>query len=89
MLTVCMCSSLCKLSLLDSSQTFVKPAHLYSCEKSVDNSLQSYCAPQDALYTCRQGRYKVDPDIKFFALLPVHGSLAKYVDRPADFCQMP
>lgn len=28
----------------------------------------------------------MDPDIRFFAVPPVHGSLAKYVDHPADFC---
>ena len=35
---------------------------------------------------CRQGRYNLDPDVKFFATPPVHGSLARYVDHPADFC---
>ncbi|KAL0024272.1 hypothetical protein WJX79_001692 [Trebouxia sp. C0005] len=34
----------------------------------------------------RQGRYNLDPDVKFFATPPVHGSLARYVDHPADFC---
>ena len=35
---------------------------------------------------CRQGRYNLDPSVKFFATPPVHGSLARYVDHPADFC---
>ena len=34
----------------------------------------------------RQGRYNLDPNIKFFAVPPVHGSLARFVDHPADFC---
>ena len=32
------------------------------------------------------GRYNLCPDIKFFATPPVHGSLADFVDHPADFC---
>jgi len=39
-----------------------------------------------AWLVCRQGRYNLDPDVKFFATPPVHGSLARYVDHPADFC---
>jgi len=35
---------------------------------------------------CRSGRYNLDPDVKFFATPPVHGSLAKFVDHPEDFC---
>ncbi|KAK2076783.1 hypothetical protein QBZ16_005009 [Prototheca wickerhamii] len=35
---------------------------------------------------CREGRYNLDPSIKFFATPPVHGSLANYVDHPADYC---
>ncbi|GAB4813511.1 hypothetical protein N2152v2_000557 [Parachlorella kessleri] len=35
---------------------------------------------------CRVGRYNLDPDIKFFATPPFHGSLAKFVDHPADWC---
>jgi L-iditol 2-dehydrogenase len=34
----------------------------------------------------REGRYNLDPDIKFFATPPVHGSLATYIDHPADWC---
>ena len=34
----------------------------------------------------RAGRYNLDPDVRFFATPPVHGSLAKYVDHPEDFC---
>lgn len=37
-------------------------------------------------WSCRQGRYNLDPSVKFFATPPVHGSLARYVDHPADFC---
>jgi hypothetical protein len=61
-------------------------AVMFSREKPVDYSLQSTGAPQDGLYTCRQGRYNYDPDIRVFAVPPVHGSLAKYVEHPADFC---
>lgn len=32
------------------------------------------------------GRYNLCPDIKFFATPPVHGSLARFVDHPGDFC---
>ena len=35
---------------------------------------------------CRQGRYNLDPNIKFFSLSPVHGALRKYVDHPAEHC---
>jgi threonine dehydrogenase-like Zn-dependent dehydrogenase len=28
----------------------------------------------------------LDPDIKFFAAPPVHGSLASFVDHPAELC---
>lgn len=35
---------------------------------------------------CREGRYNLCPDIKFFATPPHHGSLMEYVDHPADFC---
>ena len=28
----------------------------------------------------------MDPDIKFFATPPIHGSLARYIDHPWDFC---
>ncbi|CAK0770516.1 hypothetical protein CVIRNUC_003775 [Coccomyxa viridis] len=34
----------------------------------------------------RKGRYNLCPDVKFFATPPVHGSLARYVDHPEDFC---
>ncbi|DBA81685.1 TPA: hypothetical protein ACH3X1_007430 [Trebouxia sp. C0004] len=34
----------------------------------------------------REGRYNLDPNIKFFSLPPVHGALRKFVDHPADFC---
>lgn len=37
-------------------------------------------------WACRQGRYNLDPNIKFFSLPPVHGALRKFVDHPADFC---
>ena len=61
-------------------------AVMFSREKPVDYSLQSTGAPQDGLYTCRQGRYNWAPVIWGFAVPPVHGSLAKYVEHPADFC---
>ena len=32
------------------------------------------------------GRYNLCPDIRFFAAPPTHGSLADFVDHPADFC---
>jgi L-iditol 2-dehydrogenase len=31
-------------------------------------------------------RYNLDPDIQFFATPPVHGSLATFVDHPAELC---
>jgi threonine dehydrogenase-like Zn-dependent dehydrogenase len=31
-------------------------------------------------------RYNLDPDIQFFATPPVHGSLASFVDHPAELC---
>lgn len=34
----------------------------------------------------REGRYNLDPDIRCFATPPYHGSLANFVDHPADFC---
>jgi len=34
----------------------------------------------------REGRYNLDPDIQFFATPPVHGSLATFVDHPAELC---
>ncbi|KAK9845478.1 hypothetical protein WJX81_007500 [Elliptochloris bilobata] len=34
----------------------------------------------------REGRYNLDPGVQFFATPPVHGSLAEFVDHPADFC---
>ncbi|KAK5778023.1 hypothetical protein PVK06_045990 [Gossypium arboreum] len=35
---------------------------------------------------CKEGRYNICPDMKFFALPPVHGSLARQVVHPADLC---
>ena len=49
-------------------------------------SIAKPCAISSLYFTCRQGRYNLDPDVKFFATPPVHGSLARYVDHPADFC---
>ncbi|KAK9807644.1 hypothetical protein WJX72_005195 [[Myrmecia] bisecta] len=34
----------------------------------------------------REGRYNLDPAVKFFATPPHHGSLCQYVDHPAPFC---
>lgn len=34
----------------------------------------------------REGRYNLDPNIQFFATPPVHGSLATFVDHPAELC---
>ncbi|EFN56178.1 hypothetical protein CHLNCDRAFT_30796 [Chlorella variabilis] len=34
----------------------------------------------------REGRYNLDPAIRFFATPPIHGSLASLVDHPADWC---
>lgn len=34
----------------------------------------------------RHGRYNLDPNIQFFATPPVHGSLATFVDHPAEWC---
>ncbi|KAI3420594.1 uncharacterized protein J3R85_012678 [Psidium guajava] len=35
---------------------------------------------------CKEGRYNLCPDMKFFATPPVHGSLANQVVHPADLC---
>ncbi|XVF50759.1 hypothetical protein PTKIN_Ptkin04bG0129000 [Pterospermum kingtungense] len=35
---------------------------------------------------CKQGRYNLCPEMKFFATPPVHGSLAHQVVHPADLC---
>ncbi|RYR56352.1 hypothetical protein Ahy_A05g022070 isoform C [Arachis hypogaea] len=35
---------------------------------------------------CKQGRYNLCPDMKFFATPPVHGSLANQIVHPADLC---
>lgn len=35
---------------------------------------------------CLGGRYNLCPDMRFFATPPVDGSLALYVNHPADFC---
>lgn len=35
---------------------------------------------------CKDGRYNLCPDMKFFATPPVHGSLANQVVHPAELC---
>ncbi|KMS99016.1 hypothetical protein BVRB_3g066230 [Beta vulgaris subsp. vulgaris] len=35
---------------------------------------------------CKDGRYNLCPEMKFFATPPVHGSLANQVVHPADLC---
>ncbi|XP_038895302.1 sorbitol dehydrogenase [Benincasa hispida] len=35
---------------------------------------------------CKEGRYNLCPEMKFFATPPVHGSLANEVVHPADLC---
>jgi L-iditol 2-dehydrogenase len=35
---------------------------------------------------CKSGRYNLCPDVRFFATPPIHGSMARYVTHPADFC---
>ncbi|XP_030934920.1 sorbitol dehydrogenase-like [Quercus lobata] len=35
---------------------------------------------------CKEGRYNLCPDMKFFATPPIHGSLANQVVHPADLC---
>lgn len=47
-------------------------------------ALQRLCI--ETCYKCRQGRYNLDPGVKFFATPPVHGSLCRFVDHPEDFC---
>lgn len=34
----------------------------------------------------RHGRYNLCPDVEFAATPPVHGSLARYIVHPAQFC---
>jgi len=42
--------------------------------------------PCRACSFCKEGRYNLCPDIKFFATPPVDGSLANYITHPSDFC---
>jgi len=35
---------------------------------------------------CREGRYNLCPDIRFFATPPVDGTLAGFILHPADYC---
>lgn len=35
---------------------------------------------------CKEGRYNLCPDMKFFATPPIHGSLANEIVHPADLC---
>lgn len=35
---------------------------------------------------CKEGRYNLCEDMKFFATPPIHGSLANFVVHPADLC---
>lgn len=35
---------------------------------------------------CKEGRYNLCPDMKFFATPPIHGSLANKIVHPADLC---
>lgn len=35
---------------------------------------------------CREGRYNLCPDVRFWATPPFDGSFAEYVVHPADFC---
>ncbi|XP_043710221.1 sorbitol dehydrogenase-like [Telopea speciosissima] len=35
---------------------------------------------------CKEGRYNLCPDMKFFASAPFHGSLANQIVHPADLC---
>ncbi|KAJ9539688.1 hypothetical protein OSB04_026194, partial [Centaurea solstitialis] len=35
---------------------------------------------------CKEGRYNLCPEMKFFATPPIHGSLANQVVHPADLC---
>ncbi|KAL0299469.1 UNVERIFIED_CONTAM: Sorbitol dehydrogenase [Sesamum radiatum] len=35
---------------------------------------------------CKEGRYNLCPEMKFFATPPVHGSLANQIVHPADLC---
>ncbi|XP_021908899.1 sorbitol dehydrogenase-like [Carica papaya] len=37
-------------------------------------------------HICKEGRYNLCPDMKFFATPPVHGSLANQIVHPADLC---
>jgi len=37
---------------------------------------------------CKQGRYNLCPEVRFWATPPIDGSLAEYVLHPADFCYL-
>lgn len=56
------------------------------CTSNIALLIPTTCLQERCCACYRQGRYNLDPNVKFFATPPVHGSLAKYVDHPADFC---
>eukprot|EP01126_Amoeba_proteus_P058612 TRINITY_DN757_c0_g2_i2.p1 TRINITY_DN757_c0_g2~~TRINITY_DN757_c0_g2_i2.p1 ORF type:complete len:270 (-),score=8.37 TRINITY_DN757_c0_g2_i2:757-1566(-) len=35
---------------------------------------------------CRNGKYNLCPEMKFFATPPIDGTLANFIEHPADFC---
>mmetsp|Transcript_23813 Transcript_23813/g.52459 ORF Transcript_23813/g.52459 Transcript_23813/m.52459 type:complete len:358 (+) Transcript_23813:53-1126(+) len=41
--------------------------------------------PCDNCEQCKEGKYNLCPDIRFFATPPIHGSLQRYVVHPARF----
>jgi len=42
--------------------------------------------PCRSCFFCKEGKYNLCPDMKFFATPPVDGSLANYITHPSDFC---
>lgn len=38
---------------------------------------------------CRQGKYHLDPDVRFLSMPGTHGALADYFDHSADFVGTP
>lgn len=57
---------------------------LSACKRAQRHDHLTSCARISLMY--RQGRYNLDPNIKFLCLPPVHGALRKYVDHPAEHC---
>ncbi|GLT70281.1 hypothetical protein SLA2020_423720 [Shorea laevis] len=58
--------------------------HYLRTMRCADFVVKSQCCWRCDL--CKEGRYNLCPEMKFFATPPVHGSLANQVVHPADLC---